>query len=91
MANYCFIELITYMIKETIENLNMVKIPMGGYFVNKDSIIGNYEKCMICKKIPYEIYFNSSRLLQLYHCKNCKKDDFKPRNLWEKIILLLNN
>ena len=56
-----------------------------GYFnEDKDSIMGSWCRCMICNKIPYEIWYDSSRFFTIWHCRNCKEESYKPKNLWQR-------
>ncbi len=53
-----------------------------GYFdESKDSIMGWWKRCMVCKKIPAEIYHDGF----VWHCKECNAADYKPTFLIAKI------
>ena len=63
----------------------------SGYFdEEKDSIMGSWKRCDVCKKIPCEIYYDSSDLFRIYTCHNCKKSEYKPKNILQKILLKFN-
>ncbi len=53
----------------------------SGYFLETDCI-GGYKRCMICGKIPSQLYYYDSDFFNIRHCPNCKKEDYKPRTWW---------
>lgn len=53
----------------------------------KDSIMGFWKRCMVCEKIPAEIYYDGF----VWHCKHCKVEDYKPKSAFAKIIYWLHN
>ena len=62
-----------------------------GYFdENVDSIMGIWHRCMICNKIPSEIYHNSNSFFTIWHCKKCKEENYKPKNWWQKFLISID-
>jgi hypothetical protein len=62
-----------------------------GYFdEDKDSIMGSWHRCMICNKIPSEIYHESQMFFTIWHCRNCKDQDYIPKNLLEKFLIYID-
>jgi hypothetical protein len=62
-----------------------------GYFdMNKDSIMGSWHRCMICSKVPSEIYHDSDKLYTIWHCKSCSEDSYKPKNILQKILIAID-
>lgn len=63
-----------------------------GYFdESKDAIMGSFRRCMICKRIPSEIWYDSERIFTIWHCKKCKEANYNPKNWFEKILIRLDN
>jgi len=59
-----------------------------GYFdEDKDSIMGSWHRCMICNKIPSEIYGDKNKFFTIWHCKKCKEENYKPKNLFQKVLI----
>ena len=52
---------------------------------------GSWKRCMICGKIPAEIWHNSRNLLTIWHCKNCNENDYNPKNCFQKVLLKIDN
>lgn len=61
-----------------------------GYF-SEDTVMGSWKRCMICNKIPSEIWYDSGRLFTIWHCRNCKESDYKPKNWFEKLLIKFDN
>ena len=62
-----------------------------GYFSeDKDSIMGSWHRCMICNKIPSEIWHNSDRFFTIWHCRTCKEEAYKPKNWWQKFWIMID-
>lgn len=62
-----------------------------GYFdENADVIMGSWHRCMVCNRIPAEIYHNSLSFYTIWHCKKCKEEDYKPKNWWQKFWIMLD-
>ena len=63
-----------------------------GYFSeDTDSIIGSWRKCMICNRIPSEIWHDSRRLFTIWHCRTCKESDYKPKNWFQKLLIKIDD
>ena len=63
----------------------------NGYFdESKDSIMGNWKRCMICNKIPCDIIYDSSKIFTIWHCNNCKEDNYKHKNIFQKLLIFID-
>jgi hypothetical protein len=63
----------------------------NGYFdESKDSIMGSWRRCMICKKIPAEIYHHSRNIFTIWHCRRCNESDYKPKNWLQKLLIKID-
>jgi hypothetical protein len=62
-----------------------------GYFSeDKDSIMGSWHRCMICNKIPSEIWHESGKFFTIWHCRTCKEEVYKPKNWWQKFWIMID-
>lgn len=60
------------------------------YFEDYDSQpIGTAQKCEICQKTPFYLYYTSRDIFNINHCYNCNISDWKPRSYWSKLKRLI--
>lgn len=73
------------------EDFGLQSKKWDGYFdESKDSIMGWYKRCMICNRIPSEIWHDGDKLFSIWHCRTCKVEDYKPKNWFQRLLIRID-